>query len=74
MNLHLHHGPEDARLDHQVVVTQCIDEERHQGLGLLWSRRMVRPLEVLVGATRRVARGDLESFARAAPPTWDSIR
>jgi nitrogen fixation/metabolism regulation signal transduction histidine kinase len=28
--------------------------------GLLWSRQMVRPLEKLVGATRRVARGDLE--------------
>ncbi len=28
--------------------------------GLLWSRRMVRPLESLVGATRRVAAGDLE--------------
>jgi len=28
--------------------------------GLLWSRRMVRPLEALVGATRRVAGGDVE--------------
>ncbi|MBK8164497.1 MAG: HAMP domain-containing protein [bacterium] len=28
--------------------------------GLLWSRSMVRPLESLVGATRRVAAGDLE--------------
>ena len=28
--------------------------------GLLWSRQMVRPLELLVGATRRVARGDLD--------------
>ncbi len=28
--------------------------------GVLWSRQMVRPLEVLVGATRRVARGDLD--------------
>ncbi|MBK6736216.1 MAG: HAMP domain-containing protein [bacterium] len=28
--------------------------------GLLWSRQMVRPLEMLVGATRRVAGGDLE--------------
>jgi nitrogen fixation/metabolism regulation signal transduction histidine kinase len=28
--------------------------------GVLWSRQMVRPLEMLVGATRRVARGDLE--------------
>ena len=28
--------------------------------GLLWSRQMVRPLEKLVDATRRVARGDLE--------------
>jgi nitrogen fixation/metabolism regulation signal transduction histidine kinase len=28
--------------------------------GILWSRQMTRPLEVLVGATRRVAAGDLE--------------
>jgi len=28
--------------------------------GLLWSRQMVRPLEMLVGATRRVAQGDLD--------------
>ncbi len=28
--------------------------------GLLWSRQMVKPLEVLVGATRRVSHGDLE--------------
>lgn len=28
--------------------------------GFLWSRRMVGPLEMLVGATRRVAGGDLE--------------
>lgn len=28
--------------------------------GLLWARRMVRPLESLVAATRRVAAGDLE--------------
>lgn len=28
--------------------------------GVLWSRQMVRPLEMLVDATRRVARGDLE--------------
>jgi nitrogen fixation/metabolism regulation signal transduction histidine kinase len=28
--------------------------------GLLWSRQMVRPLEKLVSATRRVAHGDLE--------------
>jgi len=28
--------------------------------GILWSRQMVKPLEMLVGATRRVARGDLE--------------
>ncbi len=29
-------------------------------VGIIWSRRMVKPLEVLVGATRRVAEGDLE--------------
>ncbi len=29
-------------------------------VGLLWSRRMTAPLERLVGATRRVAAGDLE--------------
>ncbi|MCB1185306.1 HAMP domain-containing protein, partial [bacterium] len=29
-------------------------------VGTLWSRRMVGPLERLVGATRRVGRGDLE--------------
>ena len=28
--------------------------------GVLWSRRMVRPLEMLVGATRRVSQGDLD--------------
>lgn len=28
--------------------------------GVLWSRRMVRPLETLVGATRQVARGELD--------------
>lgn len=28
--------------------------------GVLWSRRMVKPLEMLVGATRRVSGGDLE--------------
>lgn len=36
--------------------------------GLLWSRQMVRPLEMLVGATRRVAGGDLEfRLARQGP-------
>lgn len=36
--------------------------------GLLWSRQMVRPLEKLVEATRRVARGDLEfRLARQGP-------
>ncbi len=29
-------------------------------VGFLWSRQMVKPLEMLVGATRRVARGDLD--------------
>ncbi len=29
-------------------------------VGILWSRQMVKPLEILVGATRRVAKGDLE--------------
>jgi len=30
------------------------------GVGIIWSRQMVRPLEVLVGATRQVAEGNLE--------------
>jgi len=38
------------------------------GAGLLWSRRMVGPLEMLVGATRRVAAGDLEFRMRRQGP------
>jgi len=38
------------------------------GAGLLWSRRMVAPLETLVGATRRVAAGDLEFRVEANGP------
>jgi len=29
-------------------------------VGIVWSRQMIKPLEILVGATRRVAGGDLE--------------
>lgn len=36
--------------------------------GLLWSRQMVRPLEMLVRATRRVAGGDLEFRMRRQGP------
>lgn len=36
--------------------------------GLLWTRRMVAPLETLVGATRRVAAGDLEFRVAAQGP------
>jgi nitrogen fixation/metabolism regulation signal transduction histidine kinase len=36
--------------------------------GLLWTRQMVRPLEKLVGATRRVAAGDLEFRVEAQGP------
>jgi len=36
--------------------------------GLLWSRQMTRPLERLVGATRRVAAGDLEFRVEAGGP------
>jgi len=38
------------------------------GAGLLWTRQMVRPLEKLVGATRRVAAGDLEFRVEAEGP------
>ncbi|MBE0567010.1 MAG: HAMP domain-containing protein, partial [Krumholzibacteria bacterium] len=38
------------------------------GAGLLWSRRITTPLEVLVGATRRVAAGDLEFRVEARGP------
>ena len=38
------------------------------GAGLLWTRQMVTPLEVLVGATRRVARGELEFRVQAKGP------
>jgi len=38
------------------------------GAGLLWTRQMVRPLEKLVGATRRVAAGDLEFRVEAQGP------
>ncbi len=38
------------------------------GAGLLWTRQMVTPLEVLVGATRRVARGELEFRVEAKGP------
>ncbi len=39
--------------------------------GLLWTRQMVRPLEALVGATRRVAGGDLEfRKPRTSFPGW----
>ncbi len=38
------------------------------GAGLLWTRQMVRPLEKLVGATRRVAAGDLEFRVQAEGP------
>jgi nitrogen fixation/metabolism regulation signal transduction histidine kinase len=36
--------------------------------GVLWSRRIVKPLEMLVGATRRVAGGDLEFRMRRPGP------
>lgn len=36
--------------------------------GHLWTRQMVQPLEVLVGATRRVAAGDLEFRVEAGGP------
>ncbi len=36
--------------------------------GVLWSRRIVKPLEMLVGATRRVAGGDLEFRMRRQGP------
>ncbi|HPF70076.1 MAG TPA: ATP-binding protein [Candidatus Krumholzibacteria bacterium] len=38
------------------------------GAGMLWSRSMVTPLETLVGATRRVAGGDLEFRVEARGP------
>ncbi|MDY0109639.1 MAG: ATP-binding protein [Candidatus Krumholzibacteria bacterium] len=38
------------------------------GAGALWTRRMVTPLEALVGATRRVAGGDLEFRVAAHGP------
>ena len=38
------------------------------GAGMLWTRQMVRPLEKLVGATRRVAAGDLEFRVEAQGP------
>ena len=38
------------------------------GAGLLWARRMTGPLETLVGATRRVAAGDLEFRLAARGP------
>ena len=38
------------------------------GAGHLWTRQMVRPLEALVGATRRVAGGDLEFRVEADGP------
>lgn len=38
------------------------------GAGLAWSRRITAPLEVLVGATRRVAAGDLEFRVEADGP------
>ena len=38
------------------------------GAGLLWTRQMVTPLEVLVGATRRVAQGELEFRVEAKGP------
>ena len=38
------------------------------GLGALWARRMVRPLEALVAGTRRVGAGDLETQVGVEAP------
>ncbi len=38
------------------------------GVGMLWTRQMVKPLEKLVSATRRVARGELEFRVGADGP------
>lgn len=37
-------------------------------IGMLWTRQVVRPLEALVAATRRVAAGDLEFRVEATGP------